>query len=203
VLLGVYLYLDRRKFVSKLVVKIQHAIQHRYAKGDKMSLFITVGIDLYQKEVHCCGIKGPYDYHHSYWQNATYEGHTTVPMSCCVKKVGGCNVNVTFHKATWMTNRTISVSTKRTISNRDHATSNHTLLPKTHKTVLVRHAGMKTNDTRIYDKGCLEMSKAWFHKSMMDFIKAGVSIGIMEVFGILCALYLWCSLGDDGPKKIK
>jgi hypothetical protein len=91
---GIYAYKKKDKVEAKIASAVKKGIEVNYGKGDKASVLVTKAVDLFQKKIKCCGVKGPGDYQHSYWKEHNSTNHQSVPLSCCRKETNGCNVNV-------------------------------------------------------------------------------------------------------------
>merc|ERR1719427_1088308 len=115
----------------------------------------------------------------------------------------GNRTNWTMNHTNWTMNHTNGTGNNTNLSsNHTIKARNHTIQGETRTTVMVKHTIMTTNDTRIYKTGCLKQSELWFKKSMWDILKVAISIGVIEVIGIICAICLWCSFGGKkGGKK--
>lgn len=79
---GIYAYTKKDDVLKSFETSIDKAISTSYGEGSKADEALTKAVDWFQKNVECCGAKGPDDWATSEW-NKTKTSSNKVPDSCC------------------------------------------------------------------------------------------------------------------------
>jgi len=93
---GIYAAVKKDDVINSLKKNFEEITHNSYGQPSKADQGLTESVDWFQKNVKCCGAKGPASWNNSTWVNNNMNSakngslYALFPESCCIKS--GCNM---------------------------------------------------------------------------------------------------------------